>query len=164
MAFIHNGHKNIRMLHGINEITVLQSFRCHIQEVQLSFASFVQYLIDILFRAGHINIIGRNVMLLQRLHLIVDQSKQWFDDDSQLVGMSQTNRFVDNLFARTRGSNDDCVCPASSVFIGIICALRGLSKPSCLSADFKCLFISIEITSNVIRLSLCYRNVKDNAK
>ena len=97
------------MLHGINEITVLQSFRCHIQEVQLSFASFVQYLIDILFRAGHINIIGRNVMLLQRLHLIVDQSKQWFDDDSQLVGMSQTNRFVDNLFARTRGSNDDCV-------------------------------------------------------
>ena len=109
MAFIHNGHKNIRMLHGINEITVLQSFRCHIQEVQLSFASFVQYLIDILFRAGHINIIGRNVMLLQRLHLIVDQSKQWFDDDSQLVGMSQTNRFIDDLLAGTRGSNDDCV-------------------------------------------------------
>ena len=31
---------------------------------------------------------------------------------------------------------------------------------SCLSAYFKCRLIFIEITSNVLRLSLCYRNVK----
>ena len=31
---------------------------------------------------------------------------------------------------------------------------------SCLSADFKCRLTFAEITSNVLRLSLCYRNVK----
>ena len=84
---------------------ILQSFGSDIEESQFSFASPVQYLIDILLRAGHIDIIDRNIMLLQCLHLIVYQRKQRLDDDSQLVGMSQSNCFIDDLFAGTRGSN-----------------------------------------------------------
>ena len=48
-------------------------------------------------------------MLLQRLHLIVTQRKQRLDNDSQLVGMSQSNRFIDDLLAGTSSSNDDCI-------------------------------------------------------
>ena len=44
-------------------------------------------------------------MSLQRLHLIVYQRKQRLDNDSQLVGMSKSNRFIDDLFAGIRGSN-----------------------------------------------------------
>ena len=48
-------------------------------------------------------------MSLQRLHLIVYQRKQRLDNNRKLVGMSKPNGFIDDLFARTRGSNDDCV-------------------------------------------------------
>ena len=88
---------------------VLQLLWCDIEKIQLSLAYLVQYLRDILFRAGHIDIIGRNIMSLQRLHLIVYQRKQRLDNNRKLVGMSKPNGFIDDLFARTRGSNDDCV-------------------------------------------------------
>ena len=43
---------------------VLQPFGSDIEKIQLALASLVQYLIDILFRAGHIDIIGRNTLSL----------------------------------------------------------------------------------------------------
>ena len=48
-------------------------------------------------------------MLLQCLHLIVYQRKQRLDDDSQLVGMSQSNRFIDDLLATAGSSNHNRV-------------------------------------------------------
>ena len=94
-------------MHSFNKRMILQPFRCNIEKIQLSLAYLVQYLSDILFRAGHIDIISSNTMLLQRLYLIVNQRKQRLDNDSQLVRMRQTNRFINDLLAGTSSSNDD---------------------------------------------------------
>ena len=64
VAFVYYDHKDIRMLHSFNKHMILQSFGSDIEKIQLALARLVQYLIDILFRAGHINIISRNTMSL----------------------------------------------------------------------------------------------------
>ena len=64
VAFIYNNHEDIRMLYSFNKRMVLQPFGSDIEKIQLALSSLVQYLIDILFRASHIDIIGRNAMLL----------------------------------------------------------------------------------------------------
>ena len=64
MALVRHDHKNIRMLHSFDKRMVLQPFGSDIEKIQLALASLVQYLIDILLRAGHIDIIGGNAMIL----------------------------------------------------------------------------------------------------
>ena len=105
VTLVHHNHKNIRMLYSFNKRMVLQPFGSDIEKVQFPLTSLAQYLIYLLFRAGHIDIIDRHIMLLQRLHLIVNQSKQRLDNDSQLVGMSKPNGFIDDLFTTSSGSN-----------------------------------------------------------
>ena len=58
-------------------------------------------------------------------------------------------------------------CPASRVFIGMICALRGLSKPSCFKADLRCRLISIEIIllhTKIINMLYVYKKIMPNSE
>ena len=60
VAFIHNEHVQISLLHGMDKRFVLQAFWRYIEEGQLSAACFGQDVIRILFGSGVIQIIRRD--------------------------------------------------------------------------------------------------------
>ena len=64
VTLVRHDHKNIRMLYSFNKRIVLQPFGSDIEKVQFLLTNLVQYLIYLLFRASHIDIIGRNAMIL----------------------------------------------------------------------------------------------------
>ena len=60
VAFIHNEHVQISLLHGMDKRFVLQALRRYVEEGQLSAACFGQDSLSVLFGSGVIQIIRRD--------------------------------------------------------------------------------------------------------